>query len=62
MQIRFNSAITVSKRFSEWVFAITPSIYISRSDVFASEASYYIVARWIVFQFYVQIITKKKQE
>ena len=61
MKIKFYSAITVSKRFNDWSVALTPSIYIWRSDVLASEASYYFIVHWLVFQAYVQIITKKKE-
>lgn len=61
MKIKFDHAITISKRYNDWVFAITPCIYICRSDVFASEACFYINVRWLVFQVYIQIITKKKE-
>ena len=62
MQIRFNSAITVLKRFNDWSFALTPAIKIRRSDMFASEASYYFIVHWLVFQVYMQITTKKIQK
>lgn len=53
--------IAWSKRINFWAFILLPTIFVTRQDVLASEAAYYIVIEWLMFQAGLRI-TKKKDE
>ena len=53
---------TIRNRYNLWMIHFLPALFLRRDDVFDDEAAYYLGMSWLIFQMYVRIRIKKKQE